>query len=122
MAELSVLNMPTQAKKKGLLSRLLSAANNKTARSLVKYVAAPLALYLAAQGVANANDLAQAGKADAEATFGEGSTMMYYLMLAEVVLVIILYLRNHNPATFLLIPVFIVATKVIFSVIGGATP
>ncbi|EBQ9092846.1 conjugal transfer protein TraA, partial [Salmonella enterica subsp. enterica serovar Richmond] len=30
-----------------------------------------------------------------------------------------LYLRNHNPATFVLIPVFIVVTKVIFSIVGG---
>ncbi|MCP5821478.1 conjugal transfer protein TraA, partial [Klebsiella pneumoniae] len=56
---------------------------------------------------------------DAADTFGEDSTMMYYFMLAEVILVFILYMRNHNPATFLLIPVFIVVTKIIFSIISS---
>ncbi|WP_423246342.1 type IV conjugative transfer system pilin TraA [Morganella morganii] len=82
-------------------------------------MAAPLALWLAARGVANAEDLTAAGKQDAADTFGENSTMMYYFMIAEVILVFILYLRNHNPATFLLIPVFIVVTKIIFSIISS---
>lgn len=45
--------------------------------------------------------------------------MMYYFMLAEVILVFLIYLKNHNPATFLLIPVFIVITKVIFTIISS---
>lgn len=122
MADISVLNMPAKAKKKGLLSRMLAAANNKTARALVKYVAAPLALWMVMRGMANATDLAAAGKDDAQATFGESSTMMYYFMLAEVVLVFILYFRSHNPATFLLIPVFIVVTKIVFSILTSNTP
>lgn len=40
-------------------------------------------------------------------------------MIAEVVLVFLLYLKSHNPATFLLIPVFIVITKIIFSIISA---
>lgn len=108
-----------QAAGKGLLSRALAAVNNKTAKTLFKYVAVPLAVWLAARGVANAEDLTAAGKQDASDTFGESSTMMYYFMLAEVILVFILYLRNHNPATFLLIPVFIVVTKIIFSIIAA---
>ena len=123
MAEMAVLNndMVTSAKKRkpGLLSRCLAVVNKSTAKALVKYVAAPLALYLVAQGVAQANDLASAGKQDVQDTFGQDSTMMYYFMIAEVFLVFMLYLRNHNPATFVLIPVFIVVTKVIFSMIGG---
>ncbi|EAB9082064.1 conjugal transfer protein TraA [Salmonella enterica] len=123
MAEMTVLNnvMATSAKKRkpGLLSRCLAVVNKSTAKALVKYIAAPLALYLVAQGVAQAEDLAAAGKADVQDTFGKDSTMMYYFMVAEVVLVFLLYLKNHNPATFLLIPVFIVVTKVIFSMIGG---
>lgn len=122
MAEISVLNMPTQAKKKGLLSRVLSAANNKTARTLFKYIAMPLALWMSARGMANATDLGLPGVDDAKATFGEDSTMMYYFMLAEVILVFILYLRNHNPATFLLIPVFIVVTKIIFAILASRAP
>ena len=123
MAEMAVLNnvMATSAKKRkpGLLSRCLAVVNKSTDKALVKYVAAPLALWLAAQGMAQATDLAAPGKADVEATFGQDSTMMYYFMIAEVFLVFMLYLRNHNPATFVLIPVFIVVTKVIFSMIGG---
>lgn len=122
MAEIAVMNnAPSQAEKKrkpGLLSRCLNAVGKGSGKALVKYVAAPLALWLAAQGMAQATDLAAAGKADVEATFGEDSTMMYYLMMAEVVLVFLLYFRNHNPATFLLIPVFIVVTKVVFSMIA----
>lgn len=123
MAEMAVINndMATSAKKRkpGLLSRCLAVVNKSTAKALVKYVAAPLALYLVAQGVAQADDLAAAGKPDVQDTFGKDSTMMYYFMIAEVFLVFMLYLRNHNPATFVLIPVFIVVTKVVFSMIGG---
>ncbi|HAP0235468.1 TPA: conjugal transfer protein TraA, partial [Escherichia coli] len=58
MAEMTVLNnvMVTSAKKRkpGLLSRCLSVVNKSTAKALVKYVAAPLALYLVALGVAQA--------------------------------------------------------------------
>ena len=123
MAEMAVLNndMAASAKKRkpGLLPRCLAVVNKSTAKALVKYVAAPLALYLVAQGVAQADDLAAAGKPDVQDTFGKDSTMMYYFMIAEVFLVFMLYLRNHNPATFVLIPVFIVVTKVVFSMIGG---
>lgn len=126
MADLAVINAAARGEGKGLLSRAVSAVksvpallNNKTAKTLFKYVAVPLALFLAARGVAHAEDLTAAGKADAEDTFGADSTMMYYFMLAEVVLVFLLYLKSHNPATFLLIPVFIVVTKIIFAIIAA---
>lgn len=130
MADISVINQGAdvvrQGNKKGLLSRIVSAvkavpylANNRTAKALFKYVAVPLALFLAARGIAHAEDLTAAGKEDANDTFGADSTMMYYFMLAEVVLVFLLYLKSHNPATFLLIPVFIVVTKIIFAIIAA---
>ena len=130
MADISVINQEVdvvcRGNKKGLLSRMVSAVkavpslvNNRTAKALFKYVAMPLALFLAARGMAHAEDLTAAGKQDATDTFGEDSTMMYYFMIAEVVLVFLLYLKSHNPATFLLIPVFIVITKIIFSIISA---
>ncbi|HHH1368297.1 TPA: type IV conjugative transfer system pilin TraA [Yersinia enterocolitica] len=120
MSEISIMNVPDiKPAKKGLMSRIVAAANNKTAKALVKYLAAPLAVWMVVQGFARAADLAAAGRTDVEDTFGSDSTMMYYFMVAEVVLVFLLYLKTHNPATFLLIPVFIVVTKVIFSMIGG---
>lgn len=130
MADISVINQEPadshQGGHKGLLSRMVAAVrvvpallNNRTAKALFKYVAVPLAIWLAARGMAHAEDLTAAGKQDAEDTFGSDSTMMYYFMLAEVVLVFILYLRSHNPATFLLIPVFIVVTKVIFAIVAA---
>jgi hypothetical protein len=130
MADISVINQGADVvckwNKKGLLSRMVSAVkavpslvNNRTAKALFKYVAMPLALFLAARGMAHAEDLTAAGKQDATDTFGESSTMMYYFMIAEVVLVFLLYLKSHNPATFLLIPVFIVITKIIFSIISA---
>lgn len=130
MADISVINQGAdavcQGNKKGLLSRMVAAvkavpslANNRTAKALFKYVAVPLALFLAARGMAHAEDLTAAGKEDANDTFGADSTMMYYFMLAEVVLVFLLYLKSHNPATFLLIPVFIVVTKIIFAIIAA---
>ena len=130
MTDISVIHsgatQPCQGKKQGLMSRMVSAVksvpallNNKTAKALFKYVAVPLALWLAARGMAHAEDLTSAGKQDANDTFGSDSTMMYYFMLAEVVLVFLLYLRNHNPATFLFIPVFIVVTKVIFAIVAA---
>lgn len=130
MADISVINQGADVvckeNKKGLLSRMVSAVravpslvNNRTAKGLFKYVAVPLALFLAARGIAHAEDLTAAGKEDANDTFGADSTMMYYFMLAEVVLVFLLYLKSHNPATFLLIPVFIVVTKIIFAIIAA---
>lgn len=135
MADISVINqgaeLSLKGEKKGLLSRMVSAVksvpsvlNNKTAKMLFKYVAVPLAVWLAARGMAHAEDLTASGRTDAEDSFGQDSTMMYYFMLAEVVLVFLLYLRSHNPATFILIPVFIVITKIIFSIVAarsGAT-
>ncbi|WP_158784358.1 type IV conjugative transfer system pilin TraA [Pantoea sp. BAV 3049] len=130
MADISVINQGAdivcEGNKKGRLSRMMSAVksapslvNNRTAKALFKYVAVPLALWLAARGMAHAEDLTAAGKQDAEDTFGSNSTMMYYFMIAEVVLVFLLYLKSHNPATFLLVPVFIVVTKIIFAIIAA---
>lgn len=86
---------------------------------VLKYLAVSLLLWLTARGMVHAEDLTSAGKADAQDTFGQDSTMMYYFMLAEAILVFLLYLRNHNPATFLFIPVFIVVTKVVFAIISA---
>ncbi|ENY3730617.1 MULTISPECIES: type IV conjugative transfer system pilin TraA [Enterobacter] len=93
--------------------------NRRLAPVVLKYLAVSLLLWLAARGMVHAEDLTSAGKADAQDTFGPDSTMMYYFMLAEAVLVFLLYLRNHNPATFLFIPVFIVVTKVVFAIISA---
>lgn len=121
MSEISVVDnkAAAPAAKKGLFSRAIAAMNNKTAKTLFKCVGMPLALWLAARGVANAEDLAAAGKEDAGDTFGENSTMMYYFMLAEVILVFLAYFKTHNPATFLLIPVFIVITGIVFTIIAS---
>lgn len=86
---------------------------------VLKYLAVSLLLWLTARGMVHAEDLTSAGKAGAQDTFGQDSTMMYYFMLAEAILVFLLYLRNHNPATFLFIPVFIVVTKVVFAIISA---
>lgn len=126
MAEITVMNDLATGEKKGLFSRAMQAIksvpavlNNRTAKALVKYVAMPLAFWMVARGMAHAEDLTAAGRQDADDTFGADSTMMYYFMLAEVVLVFLLYLKTHNPATFLLIPVFIVVTKIIFTIIAA---
>lgn len=126
MAEMSVMNTVGTGGSNGLFSRAVAAVkrvpamlNNRTAKALFKYVAMPLALFLIARGVAHAEDLTAAGKQDAEDTFGQDSTMMYYFMIAEVVLVFLAYFKTHNPATFLLIPVFIVVTKIIFTIIAA---
>lgn len=93
--------------------------NRHLTAMVLKYLAVSLLLWLAARGMVHAEDLTSAGKADAQDTFGQDSTMMYYFMLAEAILVFLLYLRNHNPATFLFIPVFIVVTKVVFAIISA---
>ncbi len=60
MADMSVINQETglsrQGERKGLLFRMVSAVksvptllNNKTAKALFKYVAVPLAIWLAAR-------------------------------------------------------------------------
>ena len=93
--------------------------NRHLTAMVLKYLTVSLLLWLAARGMVHAEDLTSAGKADAQDTFGQDSTMMYYFMLAEAILVFLLYLRNHNPATFLFIPVFIVVTKVVFAIISA---
>ncbi|HHR6482166.1 TPA: type IV conjugative transfer system pilin TraA, partial [Providencia alcalifaciens] len=50
-------------------------------------------------------------------TFGEGSSVMYYIMIGEAVLVFLAFMRAQNPALLLLIPVFIVGTKIVFGLI-----
>ena len=96
----------------GLLTR-------QVARLLFTHQGVPLALWLVAQGMAHAEDLTSDEKQDAQDTFGQNSTMMYYFMLAVVVLVFVLYLRSHNPATFLLIPAFIVITRIVFAILAA---
>lgn len=103
--------------KKGVFARAFSFVNYKTAKALFKWVGMPLLLWMAARGFAQAEDLVAPGRQDAEDSFGEKSSTMYYIMLAEVILVLLAYAKTHNPALFLLIPVFIVATKVIFTMI-----
>ncbi|MFV7532603.1 type IV conjugative transfer system pilin TraA [Enterobacter mori] len=103
----------------GLLTISPRWPNRHLTAMVLKYLAVSLLLWLAARGMVHAEDLTSAGKADAQDTFGQDSTMMYYFMLAEAILVFLLYLRNHNPATFLFIPVFIVVTKVVFAIISA---
>ncbi|HHR5860578.1 TPA: type IV conjugative transfer system pilin TraA [Providencia alcalifaciens] len=107
-------------KRKGIFSRAWSALNTKAAKSLYKYVAAPLVLWMAARGFAQAEDLAKAGAKDAGDTFGSGSSVMYYIMIAEAILIFLAFMKTQNPALLLLIPVFIVGTKIVFGLIGGA--
>ena len=104
-------------KRKGIFARAWNSLNSKVAKSLYKYVASPLLLWLAARGFAQAADLAAAGAADAGDTFGEGSSVMYYIMIGEAVLVFLAFMRAQNPALLLLIPVFIVGTKIVFGLI-----
>lgn len=107
-------------KRKGLFAHVWSSLNTKTAKSLYRYVAMPMLLWMAARGFAQAADLAKAGAQDAQDTFGEGSSVMYYIMLGEAALVLLAFMKAQNPALLLLIPVFIVGTKIVFSLIGSA--
>ena len=107
-------------KRKGSFSRAWSALNTKAAKSLYKYVAAPLVLWMAARGFAQAADLAKEGVQDAGDTFGSGSSVMYYIMIAEAILIFLAFMKTQSPALLLLIPVFIVGTKIVFGLIGGA--
>ncbi|MDB9569292.1 MULTISPECIES: type IV conjugative transfer system pilin TraA [Providencia] len=104
-------------KRKGIFARAWNSLNSKVAKSLYKYVASPLLLWMAARGFAQAADLAAAGAEDAGDTFGEGSSVMYYIMIGEAVLVFLAFMRAQNPALLLLIPVFIVGTKIVFGLI-----
>ncbi|AIN62216.1 type IV conjugative transfer system pilin TraA [Providencia stuartii] len=110
------INSPVK-KRKGLFARAWNSLNSKVAKSLYKNVATPLLLWMAARGFAQAADLAAAGAEDAGDTFGEGSSVMYYIMLGEAVLVLLAFMRAQNPALLLLIPVFIVGTKIVFGLI-----
>lgn len=107
-------------KRNGIFARAWASLNTKTAKSLYKYVATPLVLWMAARGFAQAEDLAKAGAADAGDTFGEGSSVMYYIMIGEAILIFLAFMKAQNPALLLLIPVFIVGTKIVFGLIGSA--
>lgn len=136
MADITVMNnVQGTNKKMGLVSLMKSAVAHKVARlkatvtckaakTLYKYVAMPMLIWMASRGFAQAEDLLASGKTDAEESFGESSTFMYLIMLAEVAVVFLAFLKTHNPAILLLIPVFIVATKIIFTMLNSrfATP
>lgn len=111
---------PTVTKRKGIFARAWASLNTKTAKSLYRYVAMPLLLWMAARGFAQAADLAKSGAKDAQDTFGEGSSVMYYIMLGEAALIFLAFMKAQNPALLLLIPVFIVGTKIVFGLIGNA--
>ncbi|WP_265494771.1 type IV conjugative transfer system pilin TraA [Providencia heimbachae] len=118
---MSQITMDTPvAKRKGVFARAWNSLNSKTAKTLYRFVATPLLLWMAARGVAQAEDLAKAGVGDAQDTFGEGSSVMYYVMVAEAILIFLAFMKTQNPALLLLIPVFIVGTKIVFGLIGGA--
>lgn len=120
---MSQMTISTQmTKRKGVFARAWQAVTSKTAKALYNRVAMPLLLWMAAQGYAQAEDLAKSGVTDASDTFGEGSSVMYYVMLAEFVMVVIGFIKTQNPAVLLLIPVFIVATKVIWRMATAPTP
>lgn len=108
--------------KKGLFKRAIDAMNFKLGKTLFRLIGLPMMAFLVSKGAMAADDLMAAGREDAEASFGEDSTLIYYFMLAEVVLVFLMYLRNHNPATFVLIPVFFVITGIIFAIIRARAP
>lgn len=117
MSEMSANTMAM--KRTGFVSRTLQAANRVFAKSLFRFLAMPLLLWLGSQGVAQAVDLAKNGAVDAKDTFGQGSSVMYYIMLAEAVLIFLAFLKAQNPAILLLIPVFIVGTRIVFGLIGS---
>ncbi|CAB5572711.1 MULTISPECIES: type IV conjugative transfer system pilin TraA [Enterobacterales] len=120
MSQLTIENTP--ARKKGLFKRAIDAMNFKLGKTLFRLIGLPMMAFLVSKGAMAADDLMAAGREDAEASFGEDSTLIYYFMLAEVVLVFLMYLRNHNPATFVLIPVFFVITGIIFAIIRARAP
>lgn len=123
MSEITVeASSKTVVRKKGLLSRIAHIAQFNLWKGLFRVIGLPLAAFLVSKGALAADDMLSTGRADAEASFGADSTLMYYFMLAEVVTVFLLYFKNHNPATFILIPVFFVITGIVFAIINSRAP
>lgn len=59
---MSQITMDTPvAKRKGVFARAWNSLNSKTAKTLYRFVATPLLLWMAARGVAQAEDLAKTG-------------------------------------------------------------
>ncbi|MEY0026323.1 type IV conjugative transfer system pilin TraA [Providencia rettgeri] len=120
MAEITLDNSSTR--KKGLFKRAIAAINFNTGKALFRVVGLPLMAFLVSKGAMAADDMLASGREDADASFGADSTLMYYFMLAEVVLVFLMYLKTQNPATFIYIPVFFVVTGIIFAIVNSRAP
>lgn len=104
----------TPAKLKSALAAKGAALMNRAALArAAKYAAAPLLMLLSAAAPAVADDLLASGQQTVTDTFGADSSIAIWIVLAEVIVGVISYIRTKN-----IMLLFGVAVVVVFTTVG----
>lgn len=104
----------TPAKLKSALAAKGAALMNRAALArAAKYAAAPLLMLLSAAMPAVADDLLASGQQTVTDTFGADSSIAIWIVLAEVIVGVISYIRTKN-----IMLLFGVAVVVVFTTVG----
>jgi type IV conjugative transfer system pilin TraA len=104
----------TPAKLKSALAAKGAALMNRAALArAAKYAAAPLLMLLSAATPAVADDLLASGQQTVTDTFGADSSIAIWIVLAEVIVGVISYIRTKN-----IMLLFGVAVVVVFTTVG----
>ncbi|MBN7124670.1 conjugal transfer protein [Erwinia billingiae] len=69
--------------------------------------------------IAGAEDLLKSQKADANDTFGHGSTVEWVLYIAEIIVSVVGYIKTRNPMVFAGLVILILITRAFFSLAGS---
>lgn len=109
--------------KKSLGSFSLSGLKNSVRQSpSANYNLALFTLMLAVvffPHIANAEDLLKSQKADANDTFGHGSTVEWVLYIAEIIVSVVGYIKTRNPMVFAGLVILILITRAFFTLAGS---
>lgn len=99
-------------------SRLISAiSRSPTAKRQLLFASLLLAAIIFPH-LASAEDLLASQKANANDTFGHGSTVEWYLYVGEILVSVFGYIKSRNPMVFGGLLVVMLATRSLFAIIG----
>lgn len=95
-----------------------SLKNNSAAQRNVIFFALMLVVVVFPH-LAGAEDLLKSQKADANDTFGHGSTVEWVLYIAEIIVSVVGYIKTRNPMVFAGLVILILITRAFFSLAGS---
>ena len=91
-------------------------------KNAVSYITLFVGLALVTTGYCADDPLAKTMKPEVAALFGSGSTISYCIYIAEIVLGGISYVRSKNLLILLGVPILMIFTHTMFSLISTAPP